>query len=105
MKIAIAATLPEPVAEVAMQGARAPYYLCINTETGLLESLANPAAQTEKAAGPQAAAFLVHQGVDEVVAGEFGFRFRSELEAAGVVCIVKNGPIKEVVAQYQAPTT
>ena len=80
-------------------GARAEYYQFYDTETGLVESCSNPISQSERGAGPQAAAFLIRQGVDKVVAGRFGTKFRAELEDGGIVCIEKTGTVPEVVAQ------
>ena len=96
MKIAIAATSTEADAQVA-RGARAAYYLLIDTESGLSEALANPASQSERGAGPQAAAFLVSRGVDKVVAGDFGPKFRIELESGDIASVEKTGPVSEVV--------
>lgn len=54
MKIAIAA-ISEEDAHVAMRGARAPYYLFLDTKSGVSEALPNPVSQTERGGGPQAA--------------------------------------------------
>lgn len=99
MKIAIAATSSETKAQVSRHGARAAYYLLYDTESGLFETVANPASQAERGAGPQAAAYLISRGVDKVVAGHFGSKFRVELEDGGIVCIEKTGTISEVVAE------
>jgi predicted Fe-Mo cluster-binding NifX family protein len=99
MKIAIAVTSSEQEAHVDKQGARAPYYLILNTDSGLSEILPNPVSQTERRAGPQAVAFLVSQGVDNVVAGNFGPRFRAELEANNITCTEMAGAVTEVVAE------
>lgn len=100
MKIAIAATSPEIESEVSMHGARAAYYLLYDTETGSIEALNNPASQAEKGAGPQAAAFLVSNGVNKVVAGQFGPKFRVELEDGGIDCIEKTGAISSIIALF-----
>ena len=99
MKIAIAATSPEIETQVSMHGARAAYYLLYDTETGLVEVLSNPVSQAERGAGRKAAEFLISKGIDKVVAGDFGPRFRAELEDGGIVCIEKTGTISEVVAE------
>lgn len=59
MNIAIAATSREADAQVDQHGARAAYYLFFDTETGLSEILPNPVSNSERGAGPQAAAFLL----------------------------------------------
>ena len=98
MKIAIAATSSETDAQVA-RGARAPYYLLIDTENGLSEALANPVSQSDRGVGPQAAAFLMSKGVTKVVAGDFGPKFRTELESGDIVCVKKMGAVSEVLAE------
>jgi len=97
MIVAIAATSTDTEAEVSMHGARAPYYLFFDTESGFSEALSNPVSQAERAAGSQAAAFLISKGVDKIVAGRFGSKFRIELEDGGIECIEKIGKITEVV--------
>ena len=99
MKIAIAATSPDADAQVYERGARAPYYLFFNTETGLSEVLPNPVAEGGGSAGPRAAAFLISKGVDKVVAGDFGPRFSAELENAGIVYKQKAGTISGVLLE------
>jgi predicted Fe-Mo cluster-binding NifX family protein len=99
MKIAIAVTSLAEDAQVAMRGARAPYYLLVDTVSGLSEGVNNPASQSERGAGPQAAEFLISRGVSKVVAGDFGPKFRTDLESDGVVCVEKASSVSEVVAE------
>ena len=101
MKIAVATKSPETDAQVDKRGARAPYYHLFNTETGLSEILANPVAEGERSAGPQAAAFLISKGVDKVVAGDFGPRFSAGLENAGIVYELKTGQISEILLELK----
>ena len=101
MKIAIAATSSETEAQVSMQGARAPYYQLFDTDSGLSEALPNPVSQAERGAGPKAAAFLISSGIDEVVAGDFGPKFRSELESGDISCVVKTGTVSEIIAELR----
>ena len=98
MKIAIATTSSGKDAHVDKHGARAPYYLLLNTDSGSSEILPNPVTLAEKRAGPQAAAFLVSQGVDKVVAGDFGPKFRNVLEGNNITCTVMAGSVMEAVA-------
>jgi hypothetical protein len=49
------------------------------------------------------AAFLISRGADKVVAGDFGQRFRDELEQAGIICVQKTGPISAVLADNRQP--
>lgn len=98
MKIAIAATSSDSDAQVA-RGARAPFYLLFDTASGLSEALVNPVSQSERGAGPQAAAFLISNGVSKIVAGDFGPKFRSELESKDITCVEKTGIVSEVLAE------
>ena len=102
MKVAIAITSSEKNAHVDKHGARAPYYLLLNGDSGLSEIIPNPVSQAERHAGPQAAAFLVSKGVDKVVAGDFGPKFRAELEAYNIACTEMAGVITEVVAKLSS---
>jgi predicted Fe-Mo cluster-binding NifX family protein len=97
MKIAIAATSTEVDDQVAMQGARATYYVIYDNGSDQYVAVPNPAAQADRGAGPEAAAFLVNQGVDMVVSGDFGPKFRAELEQNGIVCKEQTGNISEVI--------
>ena len=99
MKVAIAATSQETDAQIAMHGARTPYYLFFDTEHGSNETLSNPVSGIEKGAGPQAAAFLISKGVDKIVAGNFGSKFRAELEGSGVICIETTGTVSNIIAE------
>ncbi|MGD2053133.1 MAG: NifB/NifX family molybdenum-iron cluster-binding protein [Gammaproteobacteria bacterium] len=102
MKIAIAVATADADAQIEVRGARAAYYLIVDTGTGRSETAANPAAQTERAAGPTAAAFLIGRGVNKVIAGDFGPRFRAELEEAGIACELKTGMAAAVIKQQDA---
>ena len=102
MKIAIAATTQALDGQVEMHAARAPYYLLLDTERDLYEVLANPVAKVDRGAGPKAAAFLVQQAVEKVVAGEFGYRFRADLEENGISCEERKGAIADVIAEYRS---
>lgn len=101
MKIAIAATTQALDAQVSKHAARAPYYLLLDTERDLYEVSANPVARIERGAAPKAAAFLIQQNVDRVVAGEFGYRFRADLEENGISCEERTGAVVEVIAGYR----
>lgn len=97
MKIAIASEGEGPDAQVSPHGARAPFYL-IYDENGILqESITNPCANAERGAGPKAAHFLVQQGVQLVVAGAFGGRFATELEAGGIRQVQQSGIVSDVI--------
>jgi len=101
MLIAIAATSAEDDAKIDQRGARAPYYQFFNTQTGVTEALPNPVLEEQGGAGPKVAAFLINKGVNKVVAGDFGNRFRDELEQAEVVCMQMTGELSEFLAELR----
>ena len=101
MKIAIAATSSETEAQVSMHGARTAYSLFYDNESGLIEAFSDHVSQAEGGAGAQAAAFLSSRGVDKVVAGDFGPKFRAELESGDIACVEKTGTVSEVVAELR----
>lgn len=102
MKIAIAVTSQETDAQIAMQGARTPYYLFFDTELGSNETLANPASVVERGAARQASAFLISRGVDKVVAGDFGPKFRTELEGSGIIYTEMTGTVSKIIAELSS---
>ena len=99
MIIAIAATAPEPDGQVAMHGARAPFYLLFDERGSMLEALANPVVQVEGGAAPRAALFLADRGVALLAAGDFGNRFISELEEKGIRHVQMSGLISDVIVE------
>jgi predicted Fe-Mo cluster-binding NifX family protein len=101
MKIAIAVDAADTEAQIDERGARAPYFLIIDSASGESEILANPAAQVERAAGPKAAAFLQGIGVVKVVAGDFGPKFRDELENSGIASELASGAASQVIRVWR----
>ena len=99
MTIAIAATAPELNGQIAMHGARAPFYLLFDEQGNLLEVLTNPVVQAEGGAAPQAALFLAGKGVTLLAAGDFGSRFVSELEEKGIGHAQMSGLIADAIVE------
>ena len=99
MTIAIAATAPELDGQIAMHGARAPFYLLFDERGNMLEVLANPVVQAKGGAAPQAALFLADKGVTLLAAGDFGNRFISELEERGIGHARMSGLISDVIVE------
>lgn len=102
MKIAIATTSQETNTQIAKKGARAPYYLLLDTEHNLIEALPNPASRIKRGAGLQAAEFLISRCVDQVVAGDFGPKFRAKLEAVGIICTRMTGSVSEIITELSS---
>jgi predicted Fe-Mo cluster-binding NifX family protein len=99
MSIAIAATAPERDGQIAMHGARAPFYLLFDKRGDMLEAVANPVVQVAGGAAPKAAQFLEEKGVTLLAAGDFGDTFIAELEERGIRHARLSGSISDAVAE------
>lgn len=99
MSIAIAATAPERDGQIAMHGARAPFYLLFDERGDMLEAAANPVVQVAGGAAPKAAQFLEEKGVTLLAAGDFGETFITELEERGIHHAQLSGSISDAIAE------
>ena len=97
MRIAIAADTKTESGQISSHGARAGYYFLISTENNEFVVLENTAAAAEHAAGPMAAEFLADQGINQIIAGHFGHKFRMELESRNIECIEQSGTITDAL--------
>jgi predicted Fe-Mo cluster-binding NifX family protein len=84
MKLAITVDKPQMNSPLERRFGRCAYFLVIETETRAWESLPNPAAEASGGAGPQAAQYLAHQGVDAVLSGDYGPKAFTALDSAGI---------------------
>ena len=91
MKIAIATESADVSSEVSTQGARALHYLIFDGNGNLKEIIANPYVGDEKSVGPNVAILLAQMGVNKVIAGRFGSKFKEVLEQNKIECIVNTG--------------
>lgn len=98
MKIAIAANSQDPNAAVCMHAARAPYYL-IYDDGALLDVISNPYCSVERGAAPRAAELLREQGVESLVAGEFGDRFIAKLEEQNITPLQGVGLVSKMIQE------
>ena len=97
MKIAIATEDADISSEVSTQGARALHYLIFDGNGNLKEIIANPYVSNEKNVGPGVATLLAQMGVNKVVAGRFGPKFKEVLEQNKIECIVNTGFAAQLV--------
>ncbi len=97
MKIAVATESNEPSSHVSTQGARALYFLLFNEDGNLNEILENPFMNNEKYVGPSVATMLFKMGVNKVIAGRFGPKFKEALEENQIACIENTGVAVHVV--------
>jgi predicted Fe-Mo cluster-binding NifX family protein len=98
MKLAVAATGSAMDSDVAQHAARAPFFLLFDEKGALLEAVANPFAKVDRAAAPQAAAWLADSDVTLLVAGDFGPRFISALQQRGIDHVQLSGQVADALA-------
>lgn len=99
MRVAIAAMKSDISSEVSSKAARAPFYLVFDENGELLESIENPYAEVGGGAAPKASRLLAENGIDRVVAEEFGAKFKALLEGAGIEPIQKSGEVQKALRE------
>jgi len=97
VRIAVAADAANAEATVSAVAARAPHILIFNASGTLLESHPNPAAANPGGAGPALAAWLGEKKIGTLIAGEFGAKLVSALEAQKIKTVTASGPAGEAV--------
>ena len=81
---------------------RCPYFLIVDTDSGKRGIMENPALQSQHGAGTQAAQFLVEEGVEAVISGDFGPNAYSVLDAAGVrMYSATEKPVENLLSDFQ----
>lgn len=98
MKIGIAATGGSMDAQVSDQFGRCPFFLIVDSDTMRFEAFTNPASDMSGGAGPAAVRELVNRGAEVVIAGRFGPKAQSALDAAGVRYVEAGGKVRDAVA-------
>lgn len=91
MKIAITASGPTMESPVDSRFGRCAYFLFVETESGAMQAVPNPAAASSSGAGIQAAQFVVQQGAQAVLSGNVGPNSFNVLQAAGVPVYIATG--------------
>lgn len=82
---------------------RCPYFMIVDTEGQKRTFISNPALETPRGAGTQAAQFLVGEKVEAVISGDFGPNAYSVLDAAGVeMYTAAETQIDLLLANFQA---
>jgi predicted Fe-Mo cluster-binding NifX family protein len=96
MKIALATIKNNLSSSISLQAGRAPYFLIINEQGELLETIKNPFAVGGGGAGTAVAKMLADKGVDLVVAAKLGPNMVAGLEERGVKFKEAQGAVEEV---------
>ncbi len=95
MIIAIASTTKNLKGEISNQGARAPYYLLIDDQNEILESLKNPFAKGGGGAGFSVAKMLEQKNVNKLIAGKIGDNMQGALQERNIEYELASGLIKD----------
>ncbi len=75
---------------------RCPWLIKYNTETKGSEALANPGMHQSGGAGVAAAQFVIDQGADVVISGDFGPNAANALKAGNVKMVLFDGNLNTV---------
>lgn len=95
-KIAVAANGQTPAASISAQAGRAPFFLFFDESGKLIETIANPAKDSQNS-GIVVADFLAGKGVTVVVAEEFGSKIIEVMKNKGIRAIAFKGIATEAV--------
>lgn len=103
MKVAVSAVAGSQDAAMDPRFGRCPYFVFVDSESGAVEAVSNAAVYEGHGAGVQAAQFVVQQGAEAVIAGQFGPNAFQVLNASGVsVYPYAGGTVAEAVAALKA---
>jgi predicted Fe-Mo cluster-binding NifX family protein len=103
MKIGVAATGNDQQDQVDNHFGRCRYYYFYNLEKKAGQFIQNEAEKAFRGAGISAAQFIADQGVEAVIAGNFGPNAINVLKSAGIRAyrINKETTIKKAVEQFE----
>ncbi len=102
MKLAFTLKTQAEDAKLERRFGRCPYFLTVDTESSERTILQNPALLSPHGAGTQAAQFLIEEGIEAVISGDFGPNAYSVLDAAGVrMYTAVEGRIERLFADFQ----
>jgi len=95
-KIAVAANDQTPAASISAQAGRTPFFLFFDENGKLIETIANPAKDSQNS-GIAVADFLAGKGVTVVVAEEFGSRIVEVMKSKGIRAVTFKGSVEAAV--------
>ena len=95
-KIAVAANGQTPAASISAQAGRAPFFLFFDENGKLIETIANPAKDSQNS-GIAVADFLAGKGVTVVVAEGFGNRIVEVMKGKGIRAVTFKGSVEAAV--------
>jgi predicted Fe-Mo cluster-binding NifX family protein len=95
-KIAVAANGQTPAASISAQAGRAPFFLFFDENGKLIETIANPAKDSQNS-GIAVADFLAGKGVTVVVAEGFGNRIVEVMKGKGIRAVAFKGTAEAAI--------
>ena len=90
MKIAVAAQGKEKTSLIDSRFGRCDYFQVVDTDQDKIQVFKNPGSSARRGAGVTAGQFLSEQGIEVVVAGDFGPNAVNVLESAGIKYVEKS---------------
>ena len=104
MKLCITAAGNDISAVTDAAFGRAPWFVLVDTESGITQGIENVSAQAAQGAGIAAAQAMTEHGVDAVLTGRLGPKARAALEASGVGMYEGLGrsTVAEALEQFRA---
>jgi predicted Fe-Mo cluster-binding NifX family protein len=104
MKIAVSASSPELNSAIDSRFGRAAYFVVVDVESLKWQAHRNPAAGAQGGAGTRAAQFVVDQGAQAVLSGDFGPNAHAALSAAGIAMHLLGASltVREAVEHFKA---
>ncbi len=105
MKIAVSATGPTLDDAVEARFGRCPYFLIIDPDSFVVESIQNPNIALGGGAGIQSAQMMAEKGVSSVLTGNCGPNAYRTFGAAGIQVVTGvSGKVREAVEQFKKGT-
>ncbi|HTN68464.1 MAG: NifB/NifX family molybdenum-iron cluster-binding protein [Bacteroidaceae bacterium] len=101
MKIAISSEGNTLLSNIDPRFGRCSFFAFYDSKTGNTEFIANPAKESAEGAGPASVQFIASQGVERVVAGEFGGKIKSLLDSLHIeMQNEREKTISEIIKQF-----
>ena len=99
-RIAVASVGDSATSEISQRAGRASYYLIFDGNGVFLKSIKNPALNRRGGASSVAVALLLKESVKTVIAGRFGNKMISQLNANKIEYHEHSGIAKKIVKTY-----
>jgi len=102
MKLCISSTGKDLRAAIDPRFGRAAGYILVDSDSGVFESVVNPAAMAGGGAGTKAAQLMIDRGVQAVLTGNIGPNAFAVLNAAGIAMYTgMSGSVQDAVDAFK----